>query len=71
MGEDIELFDNDALTVVNREQEKEVFLKQTIENLHPNFAEQTDEICYYLTFKEALEKGWFFDALKKLKDENI
>ena len=70
-GEDVELFDNNELIVVNREEEKETFLKQAIENLHPNFAEQTDEIYYYLTFKEALEKGWFFDAIKKLKENNI
>ncbi len=70
-GEDIELFENNELTIINREEEKEIFLKQTIENLHPNFVEQTEEIYYYLTFKEALEKGWFFDAIKKLKEENI
>lgn len=70
-GEDIELFDNNELTIVNREEEKEIFLKEVIENLHPNFAAQREEIYYYLTFKEALEKGWFFDAIKKLKEENI
>ncbi len=70
-GEDIELFDNNELNIINRDEEKELFLKQTIENLHPKFAEQSEEIYYYLTFKEALEKGWFFEAIKKLKEENI
>ena len=70
-GEDIEIFENNELTIVNRDEEKEQFLKLTIESLHPNFAEQTEEIYYYLTFKEALEKGWFFDAIKKLTENNI
>ncbi len=70
-GEDVELFDNNELIIVNRDQEKERFLKQTIENLHPNFSEQTEEIYYYLTFKEALDKGWFFEAIKRLKENSI
>ena len=70
-GEDIEIFEDDKIIIVNRHEEKEQFLKQIIENLHPNFAEQTEEIYYYLTFKEALEKGWFFDAIKKLTENNI
>ena len=69
--QDVELFNNNELIIINRDAEKEIFLKQAIEHLHPKFAEQSEEIYYYLTFKEALEKGWFFDAIKKLKENNI
>ncbi len=70
-GEDIEIFDGEKLTVIQRDDEMEKQLKEIVQNLHPNFATQENQSFHYLTFSTALVKGWFFDALKTLTENDI
>ena len=69
--EDIEFFDGKKISIIQRDEELEKHLKEIIKNLHPNFAAQENQSFNYLTFTTALEKGWFFDALKTLAENGI
>jgi SNF2 family DNA or RNA helicase len=69
--EDIEIFDGEKLSIIQRDDELEKHLKEIVQNLHPNFATQENQSFHYLTFPTALTKGWFFDALKTLTENNI
>ena len=70
-GEAIETFAGNQLQVIERDDEKEKYLRNTIQNLHPNFANQHQQTFFYLSFANALAGGWFFDALKTLAENNI
>ncbi len=69
--QDVEIYIDGKLQLIGRELDKEQFLVETIQNLHPKFADQSNLQFYYLPFSKALEKGWFFEALKKLAESNI
>lgn len=69
--EDIEIFDGEKLSIIKRDAELEIKLKEIVQSLHPNFATQENQSFHYLTFPTALIKGWFFDALKTLTENGI
>jgi SNF2 family DNA or RNA helicase len=69
--DEIEVFHENKLQIVERDLEQELFLKNTVQSLHPKFESQGNLQFYYLTFVNALAKNWFFDSIKILTENNI
>jgi SNF2 family DNA or RNA helicase len=69
--QDIEIYQNNKLEIIERDVDQETFLKNTIKDLHPKFENQGSLQFFYLTFGNALVKNWFFDTIKFLSENNI
>lgn len=66
--------ENNTLVILHRNLTAENDFIQLIEQLHPNFVEQTPEtngLYYFLNFKEVMKDLWFFKTNDFLKEKNI
>jgi SNF2 family DNA or RNA helicase len=64
-------YENNKITVQEREVETEQIVKDILEELHPEFSMQTDKPFYYLPFNDVMKEGWLFKFFETLKEKDI
>ncbi len=62
---------DEALIKINRKQEQEQFLEDTLRSLHPNFQKQLNNDYFYLAAGDFMKDHWFLDAFQMLRDNGI
>lgn len=60
---------NDGITIARRNKEAEKKLYEYLRSLHPMFANQRNNLYYYLPFDDVMKKGWFIGMMRKVQQE--
>ncbi len=61
----------DGITLIRRNKEEEKALYERLRTLHPTFANQRNNLYYYLPFDDVMKRGWFVNMLRKVQDEGL
>lgn len=57
-----------SITVIYRNKEEEKELYEYLRTLHPAFANQRNNMYYYLPFDDVMKKGWFVNMMRKVQE---
>src|SRR5690606_4185200 len=58
-----------GITIARRNKEAEKKLYEYLRSLHPMFANQRNNLYYYLPFDDVMKKGWFIGMMRKVQQE--
>jgi hypothetical protein len=57
--------------IIHRDKEKEKALYEQLRTLHPKFANQRNNLYYYLPFGEVMKGGWYLKMIRQLNELGI
>lgn len=61
----------DRIRVIQRNNEEEKKLYEYLRTLHPSFANQRNDLYYYLAFADVMKHGWFISMMRKVQQEGF
>lgn len=65
-----EVFENDdRITIVQRNKEAERRLYEYLRTLHASFANQRNNLYYYLPFDDVMTRGWFITMMRRVNEQ--
>lgn len=59
----------DEIRIIQRNKEEEKKLYEYLRTLHPSFANQRNNLYYYLPFDDVMKRGWFIAMMRKVQDQ--
>jgi hypothetical protein len=64
-------FEDNQITLHERDSIGETELWKWVESLHPDFAHQTGHPFFFIPFDEVMKDGWLFQFVEQVKDKDI